>query len=117
MKCPHPANQAPDALTVKECVQRAECGCDFGTLDWLLGLTHKDWLRDAHPCSQEQWDALDWLTAWMDLSPSAAGNRGPYWHVMDKDGDCQHRMYPRIPEKWLPVVRRAIEEAVAKAGE
>jgi hypothetical protein len=80
---------------------------------WLSGLTHKDWLRDGHRCSKEQWDLLDWSKAWMDMGPSVAGNPGPYWHVPDRDGDCSHRMYPKILRgKWLRLIRRAIAEAM-----
>jgi len=84
--------------------------------DWLAGTTHKDWLRDGRSCSKAQWDFLDWSKAFVDMGPSTAGNLGPYWHVPDRDGDCSHRMYPRLLQgKWLPVVRRAIEEAKARA--
>lgn len=82
--------------------------------DWLRGLTRKDWLFDGGSCSEEQWAGLDWSTAWMDCGPSITGNPGPYWHVMDKDGDCQHRLYPKVLQsKWLLVIQQALREAQA----
>jgi hypothetical protein len=84
---------------------------------WLHGLTHKDWLCDGYPCTKEQWDFLNWSKAWVDLGPSPAGNLGPYWHVEDRDGDCSHRMYPRVlMGKWLGVVHRAVEEAIERSN-
>jgi hypothetical protein len=85
---------------------------------WLDGLTHKDWLFNGGRCSAEQWAQLDWSEAWMDTGPSPAGNSGPYWHVPDLEGDCQHRLYPKVLQsKWAWVIRQAIKEAVAKATE
>lgn len=83
--------------------------------DWVSDTTHKDWLCDGQPCSQEQWDFLDWSKAYVDMGRSPASNPGPYWHVLDRDGDCSHRMYPKvIMGKWLMVIRRAVEEAIAR---
>ena len=80
-------------------------------IEWLNGLTHKDWLRDGSRCSAEQWAELDWSKAWVDLGPSPAGNLGPYWHVPDRDGDCTHRLYPKVmATKWALVVHRAASE-------
>jgi hypothetical protein len=84
--------------------------------DWLAGTTHKDWLFDGRRCTPEQWASLDWSKAYVDLGPSIAGNLGPYWHVPDLDGDCTHRLYPKMLQgKWLNVIRQAIEEHAARA--
>lgn len=84
--------------------------------EWLNGLTHKDWLHDGHSCSQEQWDALDWTAAYVDMGPSPAGNLGPYWHVPHRDGETVHRLYPKVLKtKWVNVIRQAAQEAAMKA--
>jgi hypothetical protein len=81
---------------------------------WLDGLTHKDWLFDGGRCTPEQWEFLDWSHAYVDLGPSIAGNLGPYWHVPDRDGDCTHRLYPKMLQgKWLHVIRQAIAQTSA----
>lgn len=82
--------------------------------EWLKGLTHKDWLHNGSRCSAEQWGQLDWSKAFMDMGASPMGNLGPYWHVPDLDGDCVHRLYPKVLQsKWLLLIRRAISEARA----
>ena len=40
--------------------------------DWLTGTTRKDWLRDGYTITEEQWAALDWSRAWIDMGPSPA---------------------------------------------
>ena len=85
---------------------------------WADGLTHKDWLFDGHPIRGdlmlERFNDLDWSRARLDMGPSPAGNRGPYWHVPLKDGETVHRLYPRVPSKWLGMIRQAIQEASKK---
>lgn len=83
--------------------------------DWLKGLTHNDWLLDGEPVrsnwQKEKFRRLDWSRAWMDMGPSPADNRGPYWHVpWDFNGEeLWARLYPKlIFTKWLPLVRHAI---------
>lgn len=87
--------------------------------DWLQSLTPRDWLLDGHPIRGramiEAFNQLDWSKAWMDMGPSPTGNPGPYWHVPDSDGDATHRLYPKLAPKWLPLVRRAVEETVETA--
>lgn len=46
--------------------------------------------------TKEGWAELDFAKAWVDPGPSPAGNRGPYLKVPTKDGDCVHRVYPRL---------------------
>lgn len=78
---------------------------------WLRGTDHKDWLYDGRRCTAEQWAELDWSQAYVDFGPSVAGNLGPYWHVTDRDGDCTHRLYPKLlKSKWATVVRQAAIE-------
>lgn len=86
---------------------------------WIAGLDSRDWLIDGRPIrgqlALELWDDLDWAKAWVDMGPSIAGNPGPYWHVPRKGGETAHRLYPKILQtKWLPVIRRAIDDAVAQ---
>jgi hypothetical protein len=88
------------------------------TADWLADLSHNDWLIDGYPIRGPAWLAiwenLDWAQAYVDMGPSPAGNLGPYWHVPLKNGDTVRRLYPKLlGTKWLPLVRRAIEESVA----
>lgn len=81
---------------------------------WLEGLTHKDFLFNGTKCSPEMWTELDWTRAYMDMGPSPAGNVGPYWHVPRPSDDTRHRLYPKVlRSKWLLLIRRAVEEAVA----
>lgn len=85
------------------------------SIEWLDGLTHKDWLFDGRPINNaariEMFNRLDWSKAYVDLGPSVAGNPGPYWHVPMDDGDTVHRLYPKILQsKWLGLIRRACEE-------
>ena len=86
---------------------------------WLDGLTHKDWLWDGRPIRGKvligRFNNLDWSKAWMDMGPSIADNLGPYWHVPLPSEGTVHRLYPKVPGKWMGVIRRAVEEAVAKA--
>ena len=82
-------------------------------IDWLRGLTHKDWLFDGDPIRKgdKRFDDLDWSKAWMDMGPSPAGNLGPYWHVPRKVAETTHRLYPKVLKtKWLLVIRRAVVE-------
>ena len=84
-------------------------------IDWIGGLTHKDWLFDGQsiPKNDAQFNNLDWAKARMDMGPSPAGNLGPYWHVPLKDGETTHRLYPKVLQtKWLLVIRRAVQEAI-----
>lgn len=82
------------------------------TPKWLRGTTCKDWLFDGGRCSPEQWAALDWTKAYVDLGPSPAGNLGPYWHVPHVDGDTVHRLYPKLLKtKWANVAHQAATEA------
>ena len=83
--------------------------------EWLAGTTRKHWLRDGYAITEEQWADLDWSRAKVDMGPSPAGNLGPYWRVPLKSGETVHRLYPRLPSKWLRVVRQAITE-VSTAG-
>src|SRR3990167_8428086 len=92
------------------------------TPEWLTGLSHKDWLFDGHPIRGErmldQFAKLDWGNAHVDLGPSPTGNLGPYWHVPlhYKDDEFVHRLYPKIPGKWLHLIRRACEEIAERAA-
>lgn len=87
--------------------------------DWLTCRGPDDWRIDGQVIRGEAmtriWNALDWSRAWVDMGPSPSGNLGPYWHVpWDDDGEeLVARLYPRLG-KWLPVVRRAVEEMVSK---
>lgn len=88
----------------------------MGEKPWYADLEMKDWLYDGNrmgPRWRDAWKALDWSTARMDMGPSPAGNPGPYWHVTDKDGDCTHRLYPKLLHNpaHLIIVRQAVEEA------
>ena len=88
--------------------------------DWLNGLTHKEWLFDGYAIRSdvmiERFNNLDWSKAWLDMGPSIADNPGPYWHVPLPSEETVHRLYPKILNtKWLPVIRRAIKEAVERA--
>jgi hypothetical protein len=85
--------------------------------DRLAGLGRRDWRLDGRKIRGRAlraiWRDLDWSRARLDLGPSPAGNPGPYWHVPRRNGETTHRLSPRFDAKWLPVVRRAIEEAAA----
>ena len=77
--------------------------------EWLHGLTHMDFLIDGSRCSAEQWAQLDWSKAVLDL--------GPYWRVPDIDGECSHRLYPRLMQtRWAVLVHHAITQAFVKAA-
>lgn len=93
--------------------------------EWMIGLTHKDWMFDGKPIRGDvmiaMFNNLDWSKAWVDMGPSIAGNLGPYWHVplretivngqIYAEGDTVHRLYPKLLlTKWLGVVRQAVEE-------
>jgi hypothetical protein len=85
-------------------------------MEWLEGLTRKDWLLDGSPCSESQWKALDWSKAYMDLGPSPAGNLGPYWHVPNTKDECVNRLYPKVLQsKWARLIHQAITEATTRA--
>jgi hypothetical protein len=92
----------------------------MNTPDWISGLTHKDWMLDGYSIRGEillsRWEDLDWSQAYVDMGPSPAGNAGPYWHVPLKSADTVHRLYPKLPTKWFPVVRHAIEESIARVN-
>lgn len=84
-------------------------------MEWLKGLTHKDWLYNGSTCTEAQWKQLDWSKAYVDLGPSPAGNLGPYWHVPDIEDDCVARLYPKVLQsKWGPLIYQALTEATAK---
>ncbi len=84
-------------------------------MEWLKGLTRKDWYHNGHACSQAQWDALDWSKAYVDMGPSPMGNLGPYWHVPNIEDECVARLYPKLlATKWVWVVRQAIIEMQSK---
>jgi hypothetical protein len=86
-------------------------------MGWLDLTSHRDWLHNGYPCSFAQWKNLDWSKARIDMGPSPAGNLGPYWHVPERDGDCTHRLYPRVLQgKWADVIRRAIEEITERTA-
>lgn len=61
-------------------------------------ITRRNALHNGSVPTKAQWDALDWTSKdiFVDPGPSPAGNPGPYLHVQDKDGDCIHRIYPRV---------------------
>lgn len=83
--------------------------------EWLSGLTHRDWLCNGNPCSQEIWDRLDWSRAYADLGPSPAGNPGPYWHVPYRYTDEVYRLYPRVMlGRWSWVIHQACQELAKK---
>lgn len=90
--------------------------------EWLRGLTRRDFSFDGGPCPSDAiWNDLDWSRAYMDMGPSIAGNLGPYWHVplreLANDYGTAHRLYPMVlKDKWLPLIRRAVEEARAFFG-
>lgn len=48
------------------------------------------------PTSQAQFDRLDFSQAWIDPSPSPAGNPGPYLLVPWPENGTFHRVYSRI---------------------
>lgn len=97
-----------------EVAQSSDAG-DRATPPWLYGTTHKDWLFDGRRCTPEEWEALDWAKAYVDMGPSPAGNLGPYWHVPLGDGDTVHRLYPKLVQtKWLNVARQAAIEHAAR---
>lgn len=68
--------------------------------------------RDGSAAPAELWAALNFADAsiFVDDGPSPAGNPGPYLHVPDTDGECRHRIYPRlqpgdrlwVKETWRP---------------
>ena len=74
----------------------------------------KLWWLDGSPIKGERlmriWAGLDWGHAFIDPGPSPAGNQGPYWKMPFPAEDTLHRLYPRIPEKWLGLIQEAIEE-------
>lgn len=99
-------------------------------VEWLDGLTHRDWLFDGSPIRGRimiaRFANLDWSKAWVDIGPSVAGNPGPYWHVplrrtiIDGEiyalGDTIHRLYPKVLQsKWQPLILHACKEVAARA--
>jgi hypothetical protein len=89
---------------------------------WIAALDPRDWRMDGRAIGGHQlkmWAALDWTRAWMDMGPSIAGNLGPYWHVpctLDSEDETVHRLYPRLPAKWMAAVRQAVGEAQGFVG-
>ena len=86
--------------------------------EWLAPVDDpKCWWLDGQPIKGERmlemWNGLDWSRAHVDMGPSVTGNLGPYWHVPFPEDGTVHRLYPRIHDKWLPAIHRAVLEGVA----
>lgn len=80
---------------------------------WMAHTSPRDWLLDGRRCPPDVWDDLDWQAAYVDAGPSPAGNPGPYWHVPRIGGDdpgVWHRLYPKLPARWWPVMAQAMRE-------
>lgn len=90
--------------------------------DWMVGLTHKDWLLDGRPLRGKDDAALfrnlDWDKAYADLGPSSADDLGPYWHVPLKgESSNVHQLYPMVLEtRWRYVVLRICSDLVSRCG-
>jgi hypothetical protein len=62
-------------------------------------ITQRNSLIDGCVPTKRTWAELDWSkpeAIRADPGPSPSGNPGPYLHVPNVDGDCWHRVYPRV---------------------